>query len=194
MRRAKALLLVLLLSVLGGCTKRGSSRESNLLVDIAAHAVVAGASHAMRAEARSRHRTSRADSGPLLAVSSEQENAPTVLPRSPATDETANDGTDRGTDSPPTRPFDVAEAKDAFAKAAMLAPYCSDEPRTGPRSGHVHARIDPSGVVTNVRFEEGGFDGSPAGGCVRGLFEPVTVAPFRGKAVTVRRSFSLDAP
>lgn len=87
-------------------------------------------------------------------------------------------------------PFPEGEARAALSSAATQAKSCR---RPGDRTGKavVTVTFSPSGRATTATVE-GDFAGSRVGGCIASKLRRVTVPPFGGEFITVRKSFELE--
>lgn len=86
--------------------------------------------------------------------------------------------------------FDKSAARAALAEAATAAAACSG----GGPGGEVDVTVTlaPSGKASSARVEEGPLVGTPTGDCIVTAFQRVTVPPFEGAPVKVRKKMSLD--
>jgi hypothetical protein len=76
-----------------------------------------------------------------------------------------------------------------MSAAASKAMGCKGEGPSGTAS--VSVTFAPSGRVTSAKVDGGPFSGTPTGGCIATAFRGVTVPPFDGSPVTVRKTVSI---
>ncbi|HZF47443.1 MAG TPA: hypothetical protein VE093_02275 [Polyangiaceae bacterium] len=91
--------------------------------------------------------------------------------------------------APSGNEFDRSAASSAMSAAASKAMGCKGEGPSGTAS--VSVTFAPSGRVTSAKVDGGPFSGTPTGGCIATAFRGVTVPPFDGSPVTVRKTVSI---
>jgi predicted Zn finger-like uncharacterized protein len=99
----------------------------------------------------------------------------------------------KATETPPANndapPFDRGAASAALNGVNVASCKKADGP-TG--SGHVQVTFAPSGAVQSAVADAAPFAGTPVGGCVAGKFRGARIPAFRGAAMTVGKSFSIN--
>lgn len=91
--------------------------------------------------------------------------------------------------APAAAEFNAEAARAAMSGAAAKAASCKGDGPAG--SGTVAVTFSTSGRVTSARLEGGSLQGTPAGGCVVSAFRGISVPPFGGSPVTVRKTVNV---
>ena len=79
----------------------------------------------------------------------------------------------------------------AEALGCVFVQDCRD-PSDPPGSGHLRVRLAPDGSVASAEVDRPPFAGTKTGACVEQRFRMVRIPAFRGSAVTIGKSFSLE--
>lgn len=90
---------------------------------------------------------------------------------------------------PAAAEFNADAARNAMSGAAAKAASCKGDGPSG--SATVSVTFSTSGRVTSARLEGGSLQGTPAGGCIVSAFRGISVPPFDGSPVTVRKTVSV---
>lgn len=85
--------------------------------------------------------------------------------------------------------FNRTAASSAMSAAAARAMGCKGDGPSGTAS--VSVTFAPSGRVTSARVDGPPFSGTPTGGCIATAFRSVSVPPFDGSSITVRKTVSI---
>jgi hypothetical protein len=131
-----------------------------------------------------------ASPGPTAALTPSSAAQPSPAP-SPSTAPAAAPSASATTAPPPPTtggPFDKAAAQAALAGAASRAAAC---PADSFANVTVAVTFVPSGRSTTANLEGGPFGGTPTGECIVRAFRGLSVPPFEGDPVRVRKSFGV---